>query len=575
MRHQALMQQTKPSDRNNLAISIQEAWCSLKRMGRIWLCAACCSTILWVLRPQTFWLQQQQQTAKLNRVLPILKAANPITHLDAHQQVDGKLVYPVWWQAPFYSGTGYSVEAISYVVALLQSKQICKEDLWISQSGDGMVDRAMDSLDPSVKQALEGQYHSRLATNAVYAKELQRPTVVVCHSFPECWFLQKDMNNMEVPGCPCPEPDDNTVVFRVGRTMFETNSLPQHLVDHCNAMDEIWVPTQFNKDTFTAAGVAADKLFVVPQGIDTDFWNPSKYAPLVLRELPGVQLIAGRVPGIDASYGINQRPFVFLSVFKWEARKGWDILLDAYLREFKPEEAVELHIVTKAFGNSQENFREHVLTWMQRRLALLPHQVIFLPRVFVHSQHLDDVMYPRLYASCDCVVLPTRGEGWGRPQMEAMAMGKPVITTNWSGPTAYISQDVAYPLSITHLTAADADMDMTSINIKEVNPYFQGQLWAQPNVTQLRELMRHVISHPQEGAAKGQAARRHIQQHFTPQVVADVLMSNIMRIQTKLRSNKVTLLPPVDGISPAERAIAKSTRAACTAYPHLCKKGGT
>jgi len=52
------------------------------------------------------------------------------------------------------------------------------------------------------------------------------------------------------------------------------------------------------------------------------------------------------------------------------------------------------------------------------------------------------------------VVLPTRGEGWGRPQMEAMSMARPLITTNWSGPTAYINADNAYPLSIEGLVAA-------------------------------------------------------------------------------------------------------------------------
>ena len=36
-------------------------------------------------------------------------------------------------------------------------------------------------------------------------------------------------------------------------------------------------------------------------------------------------------------------------------------------------------------------------------------------------------------------VLPSRGEGWGRPHVEAMAMGLPVIATNWSGPTAFMS----------------------------------------------------------------------------------------------------------------------------------------
>jgi glycosyltransferase involved in cell wall biosynthesis len=43
--------------------------------------------------------------------------------------------------------------------------------------------------------------------------------------------------------------------------------------------------------------------------------------------------------------------------------------------------------------------------------------------------------FPRFYKAGDAVVLPTRGEGWGRPQVEAMAMGLPVISTNWSGIT--------------------------------------------------------------------------------------------------------------------------------------------
>ncbi len=34
---------------------------------------------------------------------------------------------------------------------------------------------------------------------------------------------------------------------------------------------------------------------------------------------------------------------------------------------------------------------------------------------------------PSLYKSVDCFVLPSRGEGWGRPQVEAMAMGLPLI----------------------------------------------------------------------------------------------------------------------------------------------------
>lgn len=45
---------------------------------------------------------------------------------------------------------------------------------------------------------------------------------------------------------------------------------------------------------------------------------------------------------------------------------------------------------------------------MRRRLGLQPPQLSALPPVFVHAKHVDDALYPRLYVSADCVVLPTR-----------------------------------------------------------------------------------------------------------------------------------------------------------------------
>lgn len=47
-----------------------------------------------------------------------------------------KLQYPLWWHAPVYAGTGYGTEAVSYVSALLQSKRFRPQDVWLSHSGD-------------------------------------------------------------------------------------------------------------------------------------------------------------------------------------------------------------------------------------------------------------------------------------------------------------------------------------------------------------------------------------------------------------------------------------------------------
>jgi len=53
----------------------------------------------------------------------------------------------------------------------------------------------------------------------------------------------------------------------------------------------------------------------------------------------------------------QRRPFRFISSFKWEARKGWDLLLEAYLTEFSGDDDVELYILTKPWDKSGSEVR--------------------------------------------------------------------------------------------------------------------------------------------------------------------------------------------------------------------------
>jgi hypothetical protein len=61
-----------------------------------------------------------------------------------------------------------------------------------------------------------------------------------------------------------------------------------------------------------------------------------------------------------------RKPFVFISAFKWEMRKGWDVLLQAYLSEFTAEDDVELYILTKPFGDSGTGFKEKMSSWADK-----------------------------------------------------------------------------------------------------------------------------------------------------------------------------------------------------------------
>jgi hypothetical protein len=56
---------------------------------------------------------------------------------------------------------------------------------------------------------------------------------------------------------------------------------------------------------------------------------------------------------------------VFLSVFKWEARKGWKDLVRGFCDAFKPNDNVVLWILTKSFMDSGE-----VRSWPDGELLL-------------------------------------------------------------------------------------------------------------------------------------------------------------------------------------------------------------
>ena len=273
--------------------------------------------------------------------------------------------------------------------------------------------------------------------------------------------------------------------YKIGYTMLETTGIPKEWVKQCNMMDEVWVPSHFNENTFRDSGVKVP-IHVIPLGVD-----PSYYSPNIV------------------SYK-NHDKYTFLSVFEWGERKAPEILLKGFSKAFKNTDNVVL--ICKVINNDGGiNIDEEI-----RKLNLPKNgpEIIFL-----YNTKFADYEMSTLYRSTDCFVIPTRGEGWGMPILEAMACGLPVIATNWSSQVDFYNEKNGYPIDVEKL-----------IDAKAKCPYYDGFKWANPSEEHLIYLMRYVYEHQNEAKNKGLYAAEEVRKKWTWDAAADKIIDRLDKI---------------------------------------------
>jgi glycosyltransferase involved in cell wall biosynthesis len=253
---------------------------------------------------------------------------------------------------------------------------------------------------------------------------------------------------------------------RIGRYMVEREQFKGGMTLHEMAvmkcavqMDEIWVPTEWNKRIFekylNSVGFAYTRVFVIPEAVDASLFDPrlSRRASASRGPWRGNKLCRSDVAAAASPGGDSAATFQFLSIFKWEDRKGWDVLLRSYWTAFDLDDDVllRLHTYVPAWVKGETNVLRIIEQFAQsefgRSLADLP-KVSWEVENSPNGTQMSREDMRDLYSSADAFVLPTRGEGWGLPIAEAMAMEIPVIVTNFSGPQAYATSENAYLIPV-------------------------------------------------------------------------------------------------------------------------------
>lgn len=203
---------------------------------------------------------------------------------------------------------------------------------------------------------------------------------------------------------------------------------------------------------------------------------------------------------------IEKERFTFLMNKGWrhlEDRGGIQYGIKAYLEEFTSQDNVELVIkINPIYGipNVQAMIEE-----------LKPKDKTDFPIIRINA---DNLLYDKLvdlYNKCDVFVSPTRAESYNLPCIEAMACGKPVITTNFGGQTDFCNSENGWIIG----------GEMTEVKW-EIQ--YEGVQWLTPDIIELRKAMRNFYDDKEEVKRKGKCALETAKQNTWDEVNAKRLV---------------------------------------------------
>ena len=278
--------------------------------------------------------------------------------------------------------------------------------------------------------------------------------------------------------------------YRIGYWAWELPVFPGMWVEHCQHVDEVWVPSSFTWGALSAKAFVP--VLVMPHSIDL--------------EPPA---------GVDrAEFGLPHDSYLFLIIYD----------LDSYQERKNPQAAIRAY--RQAFaGRSDVGLVIKIHHSQQHTAALdeLRSLIRDLPNVHLIDETISREKLTRLQAACDCYVSLHRAEGFGLCIAEAMALGKPVIATNWSAPSEFLSTVNSIPV----------DYKLVTLD-RDHGPYRKGQTWADPSTDHAAEAMGRLVADRDLGVRLGQQAQQTIRERFSPPVVGRLYrtrLENIVRWQ--------------------------------------------
>ena len=186
--------------------------------------------------------------------------------------------------------------------------------------------------------------------------------------------------------------------YKIGYNVWESTEYSSQFFQQLLTLDELWVPTEWQKETSIKQGYPEDKIFVIPEGVDGTTFKPT-------------------------SKPKKHSKFQFIIVGRWDYRKGIKESIKGFLEAFPNNPDVELLL-------NVEN--PYPVDGMKTTEERLKHYGLEDDRIKI-LKFLDRKQYISLLQNANVLISCARAEGWNLPLIESLACGIPSIYTKCSG----------------------------------------------------------------------------------------------------------------------------------------------
>ena len=282
--------------------------------------------------------------------------------------------------------------------------------------------------------------------------------------------------------------------YNIAYWLWELEIFPKYWKPCIETVDEIWTPSEFISNCIRKE--TGKTVLTVPYAM---------YA-----ETAGIQIgegIYGR-----AHFGLPEHKFLFLMMYDFistNERKNPKAVIEAYQKAF-PREEEKVGLIIKV------NHAD------AKKLQQIADELKNYRNVYFFQENLTRQEVGALLNAADVLVSLHRSEGFGLGVAEAMALGKPVITTDWSATTEFTSGECACPVKYR----------MTRLE-KSVGPYEKGNCWADADTDHAAAYMKRLVEDKEYYERIGKNAKKRIEHQLSFGNAAEIMKDRLKKIYEK------------------------------------------